>query len=207
MELDAEGSGLSRSQRHWCCEASDLEAGAQSLNRADGNGRRGVVGNRVRQRLAAADRHRSEVQAAAPERDSAGTVRTSDEAVASGEQPQAARNHEGCRQPTKQPITVQSDLCAVSANHGGGFWATGAPKCHLRQDQCRSWWPRAIDCERAGWPRHLASVRRPKSPFPRCTAVRRKKVPKSLLINGSRSVHAEIRVTGVTLAEVLSSGR
>ena len=115
MEPDSEGSGLSRGQRHWCCEASDLEAGAQSLNRADGNGRGGVVGNRVRQRLAAADHHRSEVQAAAPEPDSAGTVRTSGEAIASGEQPQAARNHEGCGQPTKQPITVQSDLCVPSS--------------------------------------------------------------------------------------------
>jgi hypothetical protein len=57
------------------------------LNRADGNGRGGVVGNRVRQRLAAADHHRSEVQAAAPEPDIAGSVRTSGEAIASGEQP------------------------------------------------------------------------------------------------------------------------
>jgi hypothetical protein len=32
-------------------------------------------------------------------------------------------------------------------------------------------------------------------------------VPSLLIINGSRSVHAEMGVTGVTFAEVLSSGR
>ena len=128
MEPDGEGSGLSRGQRHWCCEASDLEAGAQSLNRADGNGRGGVVGNRVRQRLAAADHHRSEVQAAAPEPDHAGSVRTSGEATASGEQPQAARNHEGCGQPTKQPITVQSDLCVPSSQTTAGILWSPEPR-------------------------------------------------------------------------------
>lgn len=144
------------------------------MNRVDGNGRGGVVGNRVRQRLAAADCHRSEVQAAAPEHDNAGTVRTSGEAIASGEQPQAARNHEGYGQPTMQPITVQSDLCVPSSQTTAGIWVRNSIS---GKDQCRSWWPRAIDCERAGWARHLANVRWPKSPFrdaPRCEGRKRR---------------------------------
>jgi hypothetical protein len=109
------------------------------------------------------------------------------------------------RRSNREPFKATS-VCRLRKPRRG-FRATGVPKCQLRQDQCRSWWPRAIDCERAGWARHLASVRRPKSPFRDVLRCEGRRFPSHLLINGSRSVHTEMRVTGVTFAEVLSSGR
>ncbi len=128
LELDVKRSALPGSQSQWRRETGDREAGAQSLDRADGHGGRSAVRDRVRQRLAAADRDRPEVQATASQPDTADDAgRTSDQALASCQQRQAASNNQESDQTTKRSMTVHCDLGVPSPQTTAGFLATGTP--------------------------------------------------------------------------------
>src|ERR1700674_3469653 len=108
------------------------------------------------------------------------------------------------RRSNREPFKATS-VCRLGKPRRG-FRATGAPKCQLRQYQCRSLVAASHRLRKGRMGLTSGQCALAQIPFSRMNCGAKEEnavlVPKTLKINGPRSVHAELGVTGVTFAEV-----